>query len=88
MVCSECGTEQPVMKTVYWPCEGDEAEEWALCDDCHADVAGEVLIVPGPVYCWGSCKGCGEWFSVRDLSDRTGGGRHSSPSGLCHGCSR
>jgi hypothetical protein len=87
VICSECGTEEPAMPTVYWPEEGDEAEEWPLCPDCHGEVAGEVLIVPGPAYCFGTCRECGGWFSVRDLSERTGGGRYSSPVGLCRGCS-
>ena len=86
MRCSECGAEEPVMKTVYWPEEGDEAEEWPLCEGCHGDVAGEVLIVPGPVPCFGTCKGCSDWFSLRDLADAKPGGRRSAPSGTCRAC--
>ncbi len=86
MACSECGREEPALKTVYWMDEGDWADERPLCDRCHGYVADKVLIVAGPAYCWGTCRGCGEWFSVRDLSDRAGGGRYSSPSGLCVGC--
>ena len=74
------------MPMVYWPEEGYEAQEWPLCSGCYGAVAGEVLIVPGPVYCFGTCRGCGEWFSVRDLSEKTGGGRYSSPSGTCPAC--
>jgi hypothetical protein len=48
MICSECGAELPAMKTVYWPSEGEEAEEWQLCEGCYAEVTGKVLIVPGP----------------------------------------
>jgi hypothetical protein len=75
------------MPTVCWPVEGDWAEEWPLCPGCYGEVADEVMIVPGPAYCFGTCQGCDEWFSVRDLSKRTGGGRYSSPVGLCPGCS-
>ncbi len=75
------------MKTVYWPEEGDEADEWPLCEGCHGDVAGEVLIVPGPVACFGTCKECSDWFSLGDLSEVTAGGRRSAPSGICPSCS-
>jgi len=34
------------MKTVYWSEEGDEAEEWPLCDGCYEEVVGEVLSCP------------------------------------------
>ncbi len=88
MVCSECGAEEPAMKTVYWIDEGEETEEWPLCDGCYGEVADEVMVVAGPAYCFGTCRGCGEWFSVRELSEAAGGGRYSSPSGLCRGCSR
>jgi hypothetical protein len=30
------------MKTVYWPEEGDEAEEWPLCERCYEVVSEEV----------------------------------------------
>ncbi len=86
MRCSECGAEEPVMKTVYWPEEGDEAEEWPLCEGCHGSVAGEVLIIPGSVPCFGTCKGCSDWFSLRDLTEVTAGGRRSAPSGICPSC--
>ena len=66
----------------------DEAKEWPLCDVCYGEVADEVLVVADPAYCFGTCRGCGEWFSVRELSEAAGGGRYSSPSGLCRGCSR
>ncbi len=75
------------MPTVYWPEEGEEAEEWPLCPDCHGEVAGEVLIIPGSVPCFGTCKGCSDWFSLRDLADAKPGGRRSAPSGICPSCS-
>jgi ribosomal protein L37E len=86
MRCSECGYEERAMKTVYWPCEGDEADEHALCERCYGEVAEEVLIVPGPVPCFGTCKECSAWFSLRDLHDAKPGGRRSAPSGICPSC--
>jgi len=74
------------MKTVYWPEEGDEAEEWPLCERCYEVVSEEVLIVPGPVACFGRCRGCGDWFSVRELSDRKPGGGHGAWVGTCVDC--
>jgi len=76
------------MKTVVWPEEGDEAEEWPLCEGCYEEVAEEVLIVPGPVSCWGTCSRCGEWVSVRDLVDARPGGRRDAPSGTCRMCAK
>jgi len=75
------------MPTVYWLAEGDEAEEWALCTACYAEAASEVMIVPGQVTAWGTCRSCGEWFSVRELLDAKPGGRRSAPSGTCGCCS-
>jgi hypothetical protein len=89
MRCSECGAEAPVMKTVYWPEEGDDAEEWPLCDGCYAEVAHEVLIVAGPAYCFGTCRRCEEWFSVKELTElRPAGWKWGAPSGLCPECAR
>lgn len=75
MICSECGAELPAMKTVYWPSEGEEAEEWQLCEGCYAEVTGKVLIVPGPYYAWGWCNDCQGWCSLNDMHKWTGGGR-------------
>ncbi len=86
MVCSGCGVALPAMKTVYWR-DDEEAEEFALCDACYEEVAGLVWVVPGPVYCFGQCRSCGSWFSVRELSEVSGGGKWSAPSGLCATCS-
>jgi len=74
------------MPTVYWPSEGDDAKEWPLCDGCYDEVAGEVLIVPGPYDVWGTCSRCGEWRSLNDLQDVRGGGRRDAPSGTCVAC--
>ncbi len=57
------------MKTIYRSEEGDAAEEWPLCDGCYGEVADEVLLVADPAYCFGTCRACGEWFSVRELSE-------------------
>ncbi len=86
MTCSECGHEEQAMKTTYRPEEGDEAEEWPLCESCYGPVAAEVLIVPGPVPCFGTCKKCSDWFSLRHLAEVTPGGRRSAPSGICPSC--
>jgi len=86
MRCSECGFEEAAMKVCYWPAEGEAAEEWPLCDGCYAEVAAEVWIVPGPVFCFGTCRRCGEWVSVRELRDAKPSGRRSAPSGTCVDC--
>ncbi len=83
MLCSECGAESPAMKTVWWE---EDDDVWPLCGECYAEVADEVWIVPGAVPVFGKCRSCGEWESLRNLSDRRGGGRWDSPTGLCRGC--
>jgi hypothetical protein len=78
--------ELPAMKTVYWPEEGDWAEEWPLCEKCYAEVADEVLIVPGPYSVWGWCNFCKGWHSLNDMARWSGGGPHSAPQGSCLSC--
>ena len=60
---------------------------FALCDGCWLPISGAVWIVAGPVPCFGNCRTCREWVSVRDLSERTGGGRWDSITGVCADCS-
>ncbi len=86
MRCSECGAEGPAMKTVYWIEDGDEAEEWPLCDECYGEVVNEVLIVPGEFSVWGWCNRCRDWRSLRDMAKWSGGGRYDAPQGVCQGC--
>ncbi len=88
MICSECGVVLPAMKTVYWR-DDEYVEEYALCDSCYEEVASEVWVVPGVVPCFGRCSGCGEWFSVRELSElRMAGWKWDAPSGLCPSCAK
>jgi hypothetical protein len=83
MVCSRCGLQQPAMKTVR-PRSGGAS--LFVCDRCYPALARWVWIVEGRFPVFGQCRGCGEWFSVRDLSDRRLGGRWNSPTGLCPAC--
>jgi hypothetical protein len=74
------------MKTVR-PRSGG-ASPFPLCDRCYPALARWVWIVPGPVACFGTCRSCGSWYSMRELSEATGGGRHGAPSGICERCAR
>jgi hypothetical protein len=86
--CSECGAEAPAMKTVYLR-DDEYADEYALCDSCYEGVAPEVWVVPGVVPCFGLCSRCGEWFSVRELTElRQAGWKWDAPSGLCRNCAK
>ena len=87
MRCDECEIVLPAMKTVYRR-DDEYAEEYALCERCYEEVASEVWVVPGVVPCFGRCSRCLEWFSVRELSERTGGGKWDAPSGLCPRCAK
>jgi hypothetical protein len=85
MRCSRCGFEEAAMKTVR-PRSGG-ASPFPVCDPCYSPLAEAVWIVPGPVACFGTCSRCGSWVSVRDLRDaQPGGGRWSTPSGICERC--
>jgi hypothetical protein len=82
--CNQCGTSAPALKTCRWRGIGEQL--FALCDGCWHPLHATVWVVPGPVACFGSCTRCGGWFSVRDLAERTGGGKQGAPSGVCRGC--
>ena len=86
MVCSECGAVAAAMRTCYWPGDGEEAEEWPLCDSCYEEVADEVLIIPGPCAAWAWCNSCKGWHSLNDMARWSGGGPHDAPQGSCLGC--
>jgi hypothetical protein len=86
MRCDRCGYEAPVLKTCRWRTGGEQL--FALCPGCHAPIAGAVWIVPGPVACFGQCRSCSGWFSVLELTDRSGGGKWDSNTGLCLRCAR
>ena len=85
MRCSRCGVEAPALKTCRWRTGG--RRRFVLCGECYTPIAGVVWIVPGPVPCFGTCRRCGEWVSVREISERTGGGKWDAPSGVCAACS-
>jgi hypothetical protein len=84
MRCDRCRVEAPALKTCRW--RSRPGPTFALCDPCYGPLAAAVWIVPGPVPCFGACRGCGSWFSVRELAERTGGGKQGAPSGICPDC--
>lgn len=87
MICDRCGVAAPALKTVRWRSLGSASgRPFALCDACHAPLVSVVWIVPGSVPCFGTCRGCGAWASVRALSSVTGGGLRGAPSGICPEC--
>jgi hypothetical protein len=81
--CATCGHEEAALKTVR-PRSGGAS--FVLCDRHWQPVAGRVWIVPGPGPCFGTCRRCGSWFALRELADRTGGGRQGAPTGICPAC--
>jgi len=86
MRCEMCGAEAPVLKTCRWRSGSDRS--FTLCDACYAGVSEAVWIVPGAVTCFGTCRRCGSWVSMRELSEITGGSRRGAPSGICRQCVR
>jgi hypothetical protein len=84
--CDSCGFEAAVLKSCRWRVVGEQT--FVLCDSCHAPIAAVVWIVPGPGPCFGTCRGCGSWFSVRNLAERALGGKYNAPSGICPGCAK
>jgi len=83
MTCGVCGRGQQAMKTVRARTGG---VRYTLCDPCWRPISATVWIVPGPVLCFGTCRSCGEWASVRDLRDAKPGGKWSAPAGTCATC--
>jgi hypothetical protein len=84
--CDQCGMAAPILKTCRWRTRDEQL--FALCDSCWHPIRDSVWIVPGQVASFGSCSQCGSWFSVRDLSERTGGGKQGAPSGRCLSCAK
>ena len=83
MICEGCGSAAPAMKTCRWR-TGERT--FVLCDPCWEPVRGALWIIPGVVAVHGVCRGCGSWFSLRELADVTLGGRRGAPSGTCTSC--
>jgi hypothetical protein len=82
--CDSCGIEAMALKTCRHRIGGEQT--FVLCDSCHAPIAGAVWIVPGPGAASSACRGCGGWYSLRDLAERALGGKYNAPSGICADC--
>src|SRR3712207_6188145 len=67
VLCHSCGAEAVTLKTCRYRTGGEQT--FVLCDRCYAPIAGAVWIVPGPVACFGTCRSCGSWHSLRDLGE-------------------
>ncbi len=85
MICEGCGASAPALKTVRWR-KGERL--FPLCDRCWEPLMPYLWVVVGPVPAHGTCRSCGHWRSLRELSETSGGGRRDAPSGICLGCSR
>jgi hypothetical protein len=83
MVCDMCGHQEVVLKTCR--CR-DREGSGTLCDSCWLPRRHLVWVIPGPVACFGTCRSCSEWFSLRELADMRTGGRRDAPTGVCGGC--
>jgi hypothetical protein len=81
--CECCGLVAPAFKTCRWR---TGTRTFVLCDPCHSPMRGAMWIVPGMVAVHGVCRGCSGWFSLRDLSHVTLGGKRGAPSGRCTSC--
>ncbi len=85
MRCCKCGTEATVLKTCR---RRDGDGSGVLCDPCWLPLRELVWVIPGPVACFGRCRSCSGWFSVRELADLKPGGRRDAWMGMCVNCSR
>ena len=84
MRCDKCGVEAVVLKTLI--CRDDRDRRGVLCDPCWLPLRDRLWIVPGPVACFGRCRSCSGWFSVRELADLALGGKHGAWFGTCRMC--
>ncbi len=85
MRCEGCGAE--ALTTVRWR-NGETRRKFALCEGCYTSLSGSVWIVRGPVAVFGTCRECGEWFSLRELTDVRLGGKWDSSTGVCPNCAK
>jgi hypothetical protein len=83
MRCCICGVEAPCLKTVRRR-EGEGTG--VLCEGCWLPRRQLVWIIPGPVACFGTCRSCSSWFSLRALVEQKPGSKRDAPSGLCPSC--
>ncbi len=83
MRCEGCGLKAPALKTVRWR---TEERCFVLCDICHTPLCEVVWIVAGVAPVHGKCRGCEDWFSLRELEDLRPGGKWDAPSGVCASC--
>jgi hypothetical protein len=83
MRCCKCGHEEVALKTCR---RRDGDGSGVLCDECWVPLRELVWVIPGPVAVFGKCRSCSEWFSLRELSDRSGGGKWDSTTGTCPEC--
>jgi len=82
--CGGCDVEATALKTVV--CRAARERRGVLCDPCWLPLRDRLWIVPGPVACFGKCRKCGEWFSVKELADLKSGGGHGAWLGKCRMC--
>ncbi len=85
MRCDKCAREEAVLKTCR---QRDGEGTGVLCDSCWFCPRDLVWIVAGLVPAHGRCRGCSCWFSVRELSVISQGGKWDAPSGICPVCVR
>jgi hypothetical protein len=88
VICCRCDAEAPVLKTCRWRSPARGERTFALCDGCWLQLSGAVWIVPGAVRCFGTCRACGSWFALAELSDLAPGGKWDAVSGVCGACAR
>jgi hypothetical protein len=77
-----CGGGDRWIKTCITP--GDS--RLLVCDDCYAEHASELVIVPGDWVVTARCESCGRYGNPREFSVLALGGRHGALSGTCGAC--
>jgi hypothetical protein len=82
MACDLCGGGDRWIKT----CLAPRGTRLLVCDDCYADRASELVIIPGDWVVIARCERCGIYGNPREFSDVVLGGRHGALSGTCGEC--
>jgi hypothetical protein len=82
MPCELCGRGDEWIKTYLTP----EGSRLLVCDECYAEHASVLVIVPGDRVVMARCDYCWRYCNPREFVEISPGGRKNAYSGTCAAC--